>query len=717
MDSDTSNILREIIRYLKFSIIDENDFDIQEYYYKLCDKLIDQVLVLHYEDDRRKERFLSVNQINTNIIQVFKTIDGDNTEFLLSDLVRKILYATKEKEKYDYYYSKLEELYSNFQKKGCLVNSETLDFYNEILNKQQNAYFSAEKKKLEQILTYTLPITEKRQMNLIRTAKLKKAQELIRDGNFDELGITFDELLYKLSELHKHLNSIKPFNKENITDREFKKLDLLFLNAYLLEGTISDFSKEKRKIILNKYSKLLIPYLDNITDAFIEIDSTDVEFNYNHLKFYDRSKTVQNITDLFSMLPREKVDDIYNNFDYYKEILKLLPLVNLLPNFSMTLYYHTIVHYRKIVERLQLKNDIVQNPSALELVNNLSSIIKLSKIYSQLDEYSIALLSEEVIEKIMADNQTSKNPADYIPVYLKMLGNKVSKVPQVSGEWGNYIFENDKNYDQNRLLIGKNSYRSCIGLNAPGEEAYLAALTDIKADVMMIKNKDTGKFAARIIMFRRGNFIIMAPIFGEKGYNEEFYNENFLSMLGNEILNKAIDAKDTINYVFLTKRQYCDFNNIPSIMSDHFVYGLPHCDLRELAYLIGRKKRVVNLDTRVKKAKIYKKARKEPEEIIDNVKDQLLHIKAVELYTAESKNKKEKIKQDFENIKCSEYKKAYIGQDWYIAIREDDTIEKVVLNNTKEVQKEIESVTDNLLEDISGSQKNVRKTKIFMYKK
>ena len=714
MEKETKEILKALIKKMNYHKINQESATTQEYYFKALDKLIDGILLLRYEDDKEKEMFISINQIHERIMHNFQKINENNYEYTIIELARKITYATKEPKKYEYYRAKLEELYKIYAIDGKLDNEVTTEFYNEILNKQQNAYLSKEKKNITTELTFKLPLTTKKMESLIKSSKLKQAQELIKYQKYEELGLTEKELLEKTQELHKYLNTIKPFKNEPLTEKELIELDLLFFNAYLMDETISHYDEQKRKIILSKYSQILFPYLDNIKDTDIEINTDEIEFNYNHIRIYDKEKTTNNITQLLSKLPINKTKELLEEYDLYKSILEVLPLVSILPDFSFELYYQTIINYKKIVERLHKKGIISNPPTFNEIICNIPDIIKLTEIYNELDEYSVPILGEEVIEKIMQDNITSRNPNRYIPIYIKMLNQKFTKFPPISGEWKNYIFENNKPYDKERLLIGKNCYRSCIGPKGAGAETFEMALYSTCDDVLMIKNKETNEFVARIIMFRRGNSIIMAPIQGEKGLHNEFYNEEFLTKLGEEFLKNA-DKNDSLEYVLLTKKNNLDFQNLPNVMIC-FADGLPHADVTDMAYLLARKKRAIFVDPSVKKIKNYHKPRKPIEIVTNNINEELFHIKGIQIYQAHSDTKKEQLKQEYDQIKTTTYKKAYIGQDWYVAVREDNTLEKVTINNTKEIDKEIDSITDKLLEDVIQPKKTL-KNKIYTYKK
>lgn len=704
MDIQLTEKLKQLIDKLVFNDLDEENENTQEYYFNLFNKLIDCILLLEYNETEAYKIFVSVKHINDTVTNTFSKINKENKEQEMLDLIRRILGATEE-DKYKYYKLKLSELYEIYQQKGKLEPEETTNFYNEILNKQQNAYLSKNKKSLISKKINKFAITNKKLNNLITTAKLKYAIELIRDEKFEVLGTTREELYSKTNELHKNLNRIKPFNKEPLSERELMNLDLLFYNGILIEELLNKYSPSKRKIILNKYSQVLIPYLEKINNDDVEVDISKVEFNYNHIKIFDKRKYIDTRDEIITKLPVQVIEKITNNIDLYKEILKLIPLVKTLNNFSFEIYYQMLIDYDRIINRLHKEKKLPKKPTVEELMRSMPDVIKFAKIYKNLDEYVISILGEDTIKRIMKESPTSNNPNDYLDSYIKMLNVRTSEIPQISGEWNNYIFENNKPYDKERLLIGKNSYKSCIGPRGVGQEAFDFALTSSFSDVLLIKEKETNKFVGRSIMYRLGNSIIMAPIKGENKENEELYNEEFLTLLGNKIIEEANLRGDNIDYVFLTKLDKIDFENIKTDDNEHFLRTLPHCDLSEKFYVIGQSTRRTFVNPSLKRQNTYTKKRQEIMKINSDIQEKLLHIKGIQIHTAHSDARKNILKEEFQKIKDNNYKCAYIGQDWYLAVKEDNTIENVIIHHTKEIEQEIESVLDEIIE-ISNIEEN-----------
>ena len=100
MDTQLANKLNELIDKILFNKLDEEDTNTQEYYFKLFNKLIDCILLLEYDETDAYKTFVSVKQINDKIIKVFSKINKENKDYEMLNLIRKIIGATGENNKY-----------------------------------------------------------------------------------------------------------------------------------------------------------------------------------------------------------------------------------------------------------------------------------------------------------------------------------------------------------------------------------------------------------------------------------------------------------------------------------------------------------------------------------------------------------------------------------------------------------------------------------------
>ncbi len=722
MNEERNNLINQIFDVLSYKY-DDNDPDIQEKYFYMLDKIIDAVCNLRYSEEKKNSLFYSIDQLNDVIMEQFMKIDDFNRNFILSSLTIKISSIIKINRKNDGYIDlqkKIDNLYNIYiNGDGHLDKENTTDFYNEILNKQQDAFIKEEKQKIIKSLMYKLTLTEKEQQKIIKALKLKEAYKLLKEENYRVLKISPNILQNKLCEVHENLNKIKEFEKNNIiiTKQQFMTLDNLFLNGDLSFETVesnnmlTNLTKKQIKIILKKYNKLLLPYLDNIE---LDINSADlpkdnINYNYNHVKITNKDTYYTNLKELVSTMNNDEITFFIKNYNNIKDLLSLLPLANLLEEFDVKILKSIIFNYDKIREKLKIDLSKENKITFTKMLNNLTEYIKLAESYNSADEYTISILGEERIQKILKEKQTSRNPAKYVDAYIKMLNCNKSSIPPINGEYNDYIYETGNNYDLDKLLIGKNCHRSCVGPSGAGENAFYACLSDKDADVLIIKRKKSNEFIGRILMFRKGNYILFSPIQGIKGIDRKLYDIGFLTHISNQIFDKIDLKNDKLDYIFLT-------NNYLNILKDVSVYTngvitqeLPHADLSSNVFVIGNKtfKNTINIDINQMVKPLYYKTRKKVEEKTVGFLDDIKRIKALDINMTMGENMRKNKMLEFENLQQSNYKKAYIGQDYYILIKNNGQVDKTILNTNDERQNiEINEIVNNILMD-EGNDKNI----------
>ena len=696
---DKVNSLLEKLKYK----LNDNDPNIQEEYFKILDKVIDAGLFIRYDDISLRKEFSSLNQLDEIVIYTFNTINDNNKERTLKNLTSKVAFATgaySDKEYSTKLYESFDNLYDIYLKtNNTLSHDWTTEFYNEILNRQQDNYIKNEKNKTIKKITSYFPLTDKKRKSMEISAKLKKANMYLSERNFIKLNIPEKELHQKLEDLHLYLNKIKPFcNNNGIDDKDFRLLDNLFLNGILSFDKIRDiftqYKSSDLKIILNKYSKLLLPYIDNIKVMDEELDFDTVDFNYNHLKITNKNAYYRNLKRLVKSMTGDEINYILNNISNLEEIFKLIPLASVMPEFQVLDLKAILLNYDKITNNLIEHNKIPSNFKFNHILNNLYEVIKLSRAYSSTDKYVRAVLDEGMISKILTEKQTSRIPRDYVDVYIKMISNYETTIPPIEGEINGYRFESGNNYDLDRLMIGKNCVGSCLGPRGVGKNAYNMALTSKNSDVIIFTKED--KFVGRIVLFRKGNYIVMAPIQGPKGLNKALYSSEVLDYIGNKICDVAKNNNDNLDYIFLTYDSIKLLKNHRIVESKLFKEGFPHCDLEEQAYLITSNKDddILSIDDNL--STTYKKKRKETICKKDNYKEDILRIRALQIFMS-SIELSSKLKTNFSNI--NDYERVYIGQDFYIGINKDKTIDKVILNTNDIRQKEeIERIINGIIE-------------------
>ena len=397
---------------------------------------------------------------------------------------------------------------------------------------------------------------------------------------------------------------------------------------------------------------------------------------------------------------------IVENVKKYDNLRHLVPLANLTFRFDTKCLKNVLVNFCEV-------NSLLNEGSKEKTMGNnvkFYDVLKLSSVFSSVDNVVLASLGVEVIDKILNDRVGCCDPRVYLEAYVKMLTRNTSYLPPVSGEFGDYVYESFRDDDVERLLIGKNCFRSCIDPNMAGSRAFYKCLTEKDGDVILIKNKEDKSFAARALMFRKGNYVVIAPIHDRVGIAEEFYGREFLDQVAGQLI--ANDS-DNIEYVFCIDD--CDFleGKYPLVYDEEYLSkGFPHADLSNRAYLLAHRRE-------------YYPGCLKPEEIMassyvmkragvkgkDQVTDfELTQLKALSAFMVGKDSK------GFNLVSKEDYSEVYKGQDWYIGVK--STGEEVValpvsdLNQKWRQEEEMNLIRTEFLKDVSqscGEKKKVKK--------
>jgi len=143
--------------------LDDKDLDTQEMYFEWFEKIMDGIILLRYKKGKKDSTFVSNAQISDMMIRCFSKINRFNKDQQLNTLARKMTVATERYDQKEDYFKVLEKFYDYYQKDSNLPVELTTPFFNEILNKQQDAFCRKEKEKIKTHLTRVLPLTEKKE--------------------------------------------------------------------------------------------------------------------------------------------------------------------------------------------------------------------------------------------------------------------------------------------------------------------------------------------------------------------------------------------------------------------------------------------------------------------------------------------------------------------------------------------------------------------------
>ena len=699
---------------------DEEDLNFQRKCYLLFNKVMDAILCIKYDAVKKRNTFYSLEQINTIFLNLFESIfPADIHHFVIPGyIILDLIKATRRYGSEMYYINKIKMLYNSYiENNGNIPRNISTPFYKEILNDEKEYYMHFYKNELVNQLKGHIPINKNKLREIKNRKKIKYIESKLKKHCFSEINVTKEDILKDLEDIHKNLNQIKLLRRAGIFIREeqFFDLDCLFLDGQLNYENVcqlnftADYSSPIIKKIIGKYYKVLLPYIDYISDDLFEIDPFEICFRYNYFNVFDLESFQTNFNSFLSTLNDNELKYLLENYSRLQELFALLPFLHLLKEFDISIFKSIIFNFDTISDILIRRGRIKENYTFEQLFNHLKEVIILAKTYLLSNSYIQSILTYPFIDTVVTQNLlVDSNLLHYVNIYIEMLKQPNTYLPPIEGYYQNYVFESGNNYDLEKLLLGKYVYGSCIDFNREGEETYKMVLLHKNCDVLMIKDKDTLDFYARILLFRKGNSIFMAPIMGSDGIgNNNLWSESFLNLIHDLFIEKAESLGDVIENVLITYDFMDKKLDYPSVTLKGVSQVLPHSDFTDQFYLITTCISDSTLDFSDKRITVcYEKKRKKVCKYEKNFIDHMLKIKALEMFMESDFVKSEKIQFEYETISSTHYAFSYIGQDFYVAIREDGQIETCLLNtHDKRQDSEFFSVIDLLDGDLAKTEK------------
>ncbi len=685
--------------------IDFNDLDVQEEYFHIFDKVLDAIVLLRYEANKENNTFVSVPQIHDTILRYFSKIDSFNGNQVLRDAASFITAATRKFQKREYYFNTLRTFYQIYKwDKSYLTQEVTSSFYNEILNQQQDFFCQLEKKFLKDVLSSCLPLTEKAEQQFIRTAKLRQTMTLLKEGRQEETPFTCDVILEIKKQAHENIQNMRYFRKMgySISDEYLDSIDsLFFMGECTIENIASifpfDLPDKVLKHIRGEYYQLLFPYLDDYSVDFSKISKKNIPYDYQHFVIASHENLLKNKKEVLSLLKKEGLDEFILERKENECFLKLLPFPFLFPEFCMEDFV-SILKYSSLISKQFEKRG---HAFCLEsILMKFHQVLVYAKLYENTTPAIVSVLGEEVTNTVLnGDKMKSKNPRDYLEVYLKMLQQKESSIPPISFCYQDYQFTSGRNSDTSRLLVGHLCPYSCIGPLGSGSEAFSLGLASSYGDVLMITDSNN-HLVARSFLFRISNYIVISSFRGEKGIHRQFYQKEVLDLLTQQIFQKANDSFDFLEKIYLVESGCRDLDGVyPTIMDESLTYLMPHCDLEGALYEIGNQK----LENDILSSSLYERPREKVSVIYDEESIYHAFNRMRALYYFMTNGLEEKEDNHFEFIDTSCYTRVYQGQDFVIAEDYSDFISVFSLPVNDSRQKvEIDEVMDVLRQEKKG---------------
>ncbi len=703
--------IKKLVEALSIKI-DEDDMNLQERYFRTLNSVIDGVINIRYHKNKPLFQFPSINVIDEKVKSFFKAATEKNDLQKLDELINNLYtfvngyYVSVEYVTEDYLRKNIYELYQQYLLNRDLSHEKTLDFYNEILNEHREKYKKDKKDEIISDLLTKISLTAKKQMAIITGRKLKKFDTLMESSQYEQLGTTKEELLAMVQGLRNYLNSMKKLKKGNIqfTDESFRALEEAFikgrLNEDFVKATLEIDDAKMLRLIIDEYNQIKMAFLDKIP-LFAEESEVSLQerenlgFNYNNFLIGDQDRYLENLTKLINSLYDEQARDILDNTPSFGEILDIIPFADLFPEFQTNDLISILSQYSRAKERI-LEIEGKTNQSDDEALNTIflrfDYLIKIANGYASSDDIQTITLGNRVINKVHVSS--SKR---YFDFYLKLLDRIKGQIPPVSLVIDNWRLESGNYHDQERLLIGKNCYSSCVDLgDEAGGKTYQKCLIEDDGDVLIVRSNQTNSFLARALMFRKGNIVMLAPIIEGSKFNihlcNELYNRTLLDKVGRQIIDQAKTSNDNIDFVFITRTvEELDYLKYKVVKSEKLMSEFPYSDLKTSAYLIAsrdeskaRNFSVANIHYDEAPKALYLKPRK-PIKWNENIdENELSRIRALRIIKEEDSEARDEEARNFEQFFKEGYSQVISGEDWYIAIKKDGTSEEVLVPSKDE---------------------------------
>ncbi len=686
--------------------VNENDYNQQKYYLKLLDMLIDCIVSLRYTKMKPKFLYPDIVSLNESLSAVFSNLSLTKDFDVFASKIQQIYTFSGETLPFEYIRDELQKCYDIYREQGFIDLSITGVFCNEVLNQHRNSFMKYEKEKILLELSKKLRISSRVEQSVLRGRKLNKISEAIKLRDFEKLGITYEDYVSLLEKVKQEITTNSDIKKQGITlnnqmlnalVRQFHKHG--YLDSDLVEACIKVNNKEVTRYIASKFENVKLHFLANVHLYGDEAIVTEQDLiksngiNYKDFVIADKNRLVENISDVLSSIDDDVIlEQISENSRDIDEISPLILFLNLFDELDSSTFINILSDYERIKSRLFDDDKQFDDTSMETIWKRLDDIILLANAYGDADDITLAALGSDVVGEI---NQSFCNK--YLGCYLEMLDRQTGSIPPISINKGGYYFESGRYSDPERLLIGKKPRdTSCIDLLHPGGvKTYNEVLLKYTGDVILVRNQNHN-LVSRILMFRRGNVVQLVTAVNNT-YPSAIYKE-----IADKIIQESIATNDNIDYVFVNKNSLSENNcNFRMVEDSRFVNKFPHADFDTTAFLASSKRMLAGEEDNLMpdfSAQIrgnYIKPRAKIQ--YDPSPESITRLKALSIVMERDEEKREERSRNYIPFYQQDYSRVVCGEDWYIAIKKDKTIEEVILP-TKDTRKyeEIRVVKEGL---------------------
>lgn len=636
---------------------DEANIDFQELSYKRLNFLIDSILEIRYKESKSSFIFSDIADINSFLQKNFSVLSLNDICSVIYEFVGSIVSIES-------IYSDISYLYDIFLAKGFIDLTDTHSFCTKYLNLHRDSYFMNERNNIYNCLANEMRLSNRVENSLLNSIKFKQVSELFLNTDFS------NSFLFKsrLSDFKSGLLSNKKLKKySSDIDRSFDIILKIFIDNGRLDidllKHILPMDDKSLNYICKKFEDFKFRFVDCISLPYDDLsyDVSNIGFNYNNFMIFDNNRYINNLVSVMSRINSSCAKRIISNKDYLSKIVYLVSFVGLFKELSCD----------KFVDIMLYADSIYSDGRS---VKNYCDLYCLSNKYSNINKLQCYALGNDVCSII----DTCK-ANEYMDFYLDMNKRNYSFIPPISFVHDDFLYESGVISDLNRLLIGNTAGTySCIKL---GSSSYSDILLSDSNDVLLVKRN--GKLVSRIFIFRRGNVIQLVTNYKTK------FPISIFEKISSEIISCSSD--DNIDFVFVNSSSCSDSRiSYPIVSDNRFVTEFPYADLFNSSIMLyGTDYNKANYNVDFKNCYLRKRASINLDASIDDV----IRLRAYNLCL--NNNYDISFLDSYFSLS---YSRVICGEDWYIIIYDDGSIDEFLLDNASECSfDEIDFVKRNYL--------------------
>ena len=674
--TDVSKV-NELYGLLKMTVDEENINEQQKYFDRL-DTVIDQIVLGMYDRQKNSLKLSSPEKMQEFLLKSFESLMLSNNNDV-SSVANELRSYVNNYIPLEQTISNLEKFFEIYKEQNNIGIEHINSFCTDYLNAQLNLFVSTNKDKIKEEVISSLDLSVKKKKTILNGKKIVKASALIRNKEFDKLGISEEELDNLLNDINNKILNNKDIKKKNLESLDvtlrnaallFKKYGSIDLDMLERYSTFKD--EEVFNYIKSNYGKALNILTKDVilSGGELSIDDNDKAkvdgFNYNNYLIADNNRIMDNITNILLSVDEEKVNKMLDNRKYIDKIKEILPFVNVVPGLDSETFINIMASYERITNKLG---------SDADLISELNDFINCGNAYSSANAVKISALGEEFA--LLVGEQDALR---YLEPYKETFNRVSGSIPPVSLNVNGYSYESGMYTDPARLALDAimkkqdPNAHSCLGIGSYASDEVLYQET---GDVVIVRNSNNEPIS-RIILFRRGNVVQMIANSSDK------LDMEACKQIANQMIAQSISSQDNIDYIFLNSSANMHQYEEDKTVEDAVLGGklFPHTDAKDYAYLIASKdpnanKTNVNLDWFAPMKAAYRKARKKIN--TNPTSNEVSRLRALSVELENDISLKEEKARNFEPILMNEFERVIAGEDWYIAIRSDGSFEEVVL--------------------------------------